>query len=103
MPPKCSQMIRSRVAGGRSNSRRYHHDTRYGLSDGIGSSANWLPIGYVVPGMARRFIPVYGSGYRPLSTSAPTTVPGTDAACHPGAANPGREIASPCGLTFADD
>ncbi|OLB61000.1 MAG: hypothetical protein AUI11_11605 [Acidobacteria bacterium 13_2_20CM_2_66_4] len=58
IPLRFSQIARARVAAGRSNSRRYHHDTLYGLSDGIGSSANCSPIGYVVPGMARRFIAV---------------------------------------------
>jgi hypothetical protein len=34
-------------------------------------------MGYVVPGIERRFMPKYGSRYVPFSTSAPTTVFGT--------------------------
>src|SRR5919199_5734831 len=103
MPLNCSHTDRLRVDAGRSNSRRYHHDTLYGLSAGIGSSANCDPIGYVVPGMLRRFVPKYGFANVPSSTSAPTTVPGTVAACHPDVEKPGCEIASPVAFTAADD
>src|SRR5438034_11120352 len=58
MPLKFSHSVRPRIDASRSNSLRYHQETLYGLSAGFGSSANWPPIGYVVLGIARRFIPV---------------------------------------------
>ena len=39
------------------NSVRYHHAGWNGLSAGIGSSVKRSPMGYVVPGIRRRFIP----------------------------------------------
>src|SRR6266700_2453451 len=106
MPSKCSTTRRPCAPGGRLNSVRYHHETRNGLSSGMGSVANNAPMGYVSPGRARRFIPTYGSPYAPAVTSAPTTVEGTVAAYHPRVTNPGREMAgpaAPAAPTRADD
>src|SRR5437870_4808710 len=95
MPLKFSHTFCFDVDAGRSNSFRYHHDDLYGLSAGIGRFANCAPMGYVVPGRALRFMPVNRLGNRPSSTSAPTTVPGTLAVCHPSVEKPGRDIESP--------
>jgi hypothetical protein len=69
----------------------------------MGSRVKRSPIGYVVPGMSRRFIPKYGSSYTPFSTSAPTTVFGTRMRCQPLVSRPGREVVSPPPVTSADE
>src|SRR5271157_2503787 len=56
-----------------------------------------------MPGNCFRFIPKLGSGRVLSDTSAPTTVPGVSAECHPLAAKPGVEMASPVERSTQED
>src|SRR3954453_23856428 len=103
MPSKCSHDAPRAGTAGAVNSARYHHARLNGLSAGIGRLANCPPMGYVVPGIDRRLAPQYGSGYSWFATRAATTVAGTVAGCQAWASKPGRAIASPFAVTFADD
>src|SRR3954468_6582219 len=102
MPSKCKATCFPRIDAGTSNVFRNHHGTRYGLLSAIGSTAKMRPTGYVVPGMRRRFMPTYGSGYTLLATRAASTVDGTDVGYHPAVLNPGDETESPGAVTSAE-
>src|ERR1051325_9320278 len=102
MPSKCSQ-CRGAPSDGAANSVRYHQATRYGLSSGIGTRENTLPIGYDMPASDRRFIATYGFLNCPSSTRAPTIVDGTVAECQALTLTPGCDSAAPSASTFADD
>src|SRR5712692_10621406 len=103
MPSRWSAKARGESAGGNVNSVRYHQAGLNGLSAGMGKSVKRSPMGYVVPGIARRFMPKYGSRYVPFSTSAPTTVFGTVTLYQPLGRYPGLERVSPFSATWAED
>src|SRR6185437_4827470 len=98
MPSKCSQAVRLLKFFGSVNSFLYHHEHAKGLSFGIGRFAKFAPIGYVVPGICRRFMSKSGSGYVPSATSAATTVEGTLVECQPVGLKSGVEICAPVTL-----
>src|SRR4029079_5079837 len=103
MPSKWSATCEPLSVVGTRNVVRYHHDTRKGLSGGMGSFEKLAAMGYEAPGMARRFIPTYGSLYTPAVTSAPTTVEGTVAGYQPRGANAGRDMTAPPLVRRDDD
>src|SRR5437868_4659119 len=82
---------------------RYHHGTAYGLAGSIAVCTKFAPIGYVMPGRLRRFIPKNGSLKVPFCTSPPTTVDGAVALYQPCARYAPDEIAAPSTPTFAED
>src|SRR2546425_12135394 len=69
----------------------------------MGRSVKRSPMGYVVPGIARRFMPKYGSRYVPFSTKAPTTVFGTVTLYQSLGLYPGLERVAPFSATCAED
>src|SRR5487761_212395 len=103
MPSKCSQTVRPSKFMGIVSSVRYHHEDAKGLSFGIGKLAKLAPMGYVVPGIFRRFMPKSGSGYVPSATSAATTVDGILVECQAAAGKPGVEIWPPVASNLQDD
>src|SRR5579859_4590120 len=103
MPSKPSHTVLPLYSAGSLNSVLYHHDCRNGLAGGIWIFEKSSKIGYVVPGIARRFIPVYGSGYTLSSTSALKTVEGNVAGYHPRVEKPTVEIAAPSAFASPED
>src|SRR6266403_2131786 len=103
MPRKFSQTVFPAKSFGSANSLRYHHETAYGLSGGMGKFEKFAPMGYDTPGYCRRFIPSKGSGSAPLFTCAATTVVGTFALIQSFGWNDGLAIASPFSETLAED
>ena len=69
----------------------------------MGRFEKFMPIGYVTPGMERRFMPKAGSGYTFCFTRAATTVVGTVTAYHPVGWKRGVESTSPRCCTLAED
>src|SRR5215470_1315358 len=103
MPRKFSHTVFPANSFGRVNSLRYHHETAYGLSGGIGRFEKFAPIGYPMPGYFRRFMPSKGSGSCPFFTWAATTVAGTLALIQFVVGNAAVEMASPFSPAFAED
>src|ERR1017187_564226 len=83
MPSNPSHRVLLLYSAGIQNSVRYHHDLANGLSSGRPKFEKFRPMPYVVPGIWRRFMPAYGSGYTLSRTSALSTVEGSVALCHP--------------------
>src|SRR6266404_8782141 len=103
MPRKFSHTVLPAKSFGSANSLRYHHETAYGLSGGMGKFEKFAPMGYDTPGYCRRFIPSKGSGSTPLFTWAATTVVGTFALIHSLGWKADPEMASPFSETFVED
>src|SRR5580704_12653349 len=96
-------MVFPRNAEGITNSLRNHHGTMKGLSCAIGRLTKVCPMGYVIPGSLRRFMPKYGSGRCLALTSAATTVVGTVTAYQPCGRNLSVETTSPGESTLYSD
>src|SRR5208283_3667785 len=94
MPSKWSHAV-GLVEVGAVNSVRNQNEQRYGLSAGMSRVAKTPLLSITKPGNDFRFIPKSGSGRVLSVTNAPTTVPGTSAACHLEASKPTVEICSP--------
>src|SRR6266567_2558543 len=102
MPSNCSNTCLPRELAA-LNVVRYHQGTAKGLVESIGVCTKFAPIGYVIPGNARMFIPKNGSRYTRSSTRAPTTVEGTVARYQWLGRYDADEILPPFTPTFADD
>src|SRR5437868_14581339 len=103
MPRKFSQTVFPAKSFGSANSLRYHHETAYGLSGGMGKFEKFAPTGYDTPGYCRRFIPTKGSGSTPAFTWAATTVEGIFALSQSAGRKDGDAMTSPFAETLLDD